>query len=319
MSFRRRRLAAVVLGTAVIVLAVAPGSYAGTGTDPVPDQTVSATPEPTDSPAPTPAATPAATPESTPESTPEATPESTPEATPEATPVPTDTPAATPEASPESAPAPIAASESSIETVGGGTTVAAIPPKDLTDGFHPRISTLTRADLPYTYRAGCPVGPSRLRLLQVTYLGFDHKKHRGEIVVNAAALNDVSAVFHRALEHRFPIRTMHRVDFFRGSDIRSMEHDNTSAFNCRHVTGNPTRLSQHSYGNAVDVNTRENPYVTGSRVYPSTSRTYLNRSNVRRGMLLRSGVIPREFARLGWPWGARWSHPDYQHFSSNGK
>jgi hypothetical protein len=132
-------------------------------------------------------------------------------------------------------------------------------------------------------------------------------------------VTDVSAVFKRAHKARFPIKRMSRVDNFRGSDERSMIANNTSAFNCRHVVGNPSRLSQHSYGNAVDVNTRQNPYVTGSRVYPPGAGTYLNRSNVRKGMLTRSGPIPREFASRGWPWGARWAHPDYQHFSSNGR
>jgi D-alanyl-D-alanine carboxypeptidase len=61
-----------------------------------------------------------------------------------------------------------------------------------------------------------------------------------------------------------------------------------------------------------------NPYVVGRRVYPSFAKTYLNRSKVRTGMITRSGVIASMMRRNGWPWGARWSDPDYQHFSSNG-
>jgi hypothetical protein len=197
------------------------------------------------------------------------------------------------------------------ETV--GTNAAAAVPFDV------KVSTLSRGDLPYTYRPGCPVGPAGLRRLTLTTYGFDKKLHHGEIVVRTSAVDDVTAVFKQALENHFPIRLMRPVDRYHGSDVKSMEKDNTSAFNCRHVTGNPSRLSQHSYGNAVDVNTRENPYVTGSRVYPATSRTFLNRSNLRKGMLIKSGPIPKEFARLHWPWGARWGHPDYQHFSSNGR
>jgi hypothetical protein len=102
------------------------------------------------------------------------------------------------------------------------------------------------------------------------------------------------------------------------SDIAAMKADNTSAFNCRPVTGNPYRVSQHSYGNAIDVNTVRNPYVVGSRVYPGFARPYLNRSRVRTGMITRGGVLATKMRQLGWPWGARWSHPDYQHFSANG-
>jgi hypothetical protein len=97
-----------------------------------------------------------------------------------------------------------------------------------------------------------------------------------------------------------------------------MNRGNTSAFNCRPVTGSRFRVSQHSYGNAIDINTIENPYVTGSTVYPSGSRTYLDRSPYRRGMIVRGGVVADTMRNLGWLWGARWSHPDYQHFSSNG-
>ena len=32
----------------------------------------------------------------------------------------------------------------------------------------------------------------------------------------------------------------------------------------------------------------------------------------------RVGVLATTMQRVGWPWGARWSHPDYQHFSANG-
>jgi len=137
---------------------------------------------------------------------------------------------------------------------------------------------------------------------------------------------DILRVFRAAFTERFPIRSMRPTDAFyaRGrrtptrSDVAAMRADNTSAFNCRPVTGNPYRVSQHSYGNAIDINTVRNPYVVGRRVYPSFARTYLNRADVRTGMITRSGVIATMMRRNGWPWGARWSHPDYQHFSSNG-
>ena len=38
---------------------------------------------------------------------------------------------------------------------------------------------------------------------------------------------------------RFPIRQMRLVDAYGADDRRSMAADNTSAFNCRFVAGNP--------------------------------------------------------------------------------
>ncbi len=75
---------------------------------------------------------------------------------------------------------------------------------------------------------------------------------------------------------RFPVRSMRPTDvFYAGgrrtptqSDVAAMKADNTSAFNCRPVTGNPYRVSQHSYGNAIDINTVRNPYVVGPTRLP---------------------------------------------------
>jgi len=176
---------------------------------------------------------------------------------------------------------------------------------------------LARADLPYTYRAGCPVTPTRLRRIAMNYWSFDTGRlMRGSLIARSSSTADLRAVFTRMFNAHFPIHKMAPVDLYKGSDVRSMAADNTSAFNCRSVTGNPYRVSQHSYGNAIDINTYENPYVTSGHVYPS--RHFLGRSPYRKGMILRRGVVQRAFTAAGWLWGARWSHPDYQHFSSNG-
>jgi hypothetical protein len=185
---------------------------------------------------------------------------------------------------------------------------------------------LTRSAVRWSYRAGCPVKPSGLRRITINRFTYGHMVARGSLVVRAGAVPDLLRVFKASFASRFPVRSMKPTDaFYAGgrrtptqSDVAAMKADNTSAFNCRPVTGNPYRVSQHSYGNAIDINTVRNPYVVGSTVYPSFARTYLDRSHVRTGMITRSGVIASTMRRNGWPWGARWSHPDYQHFSANG-
>jgi hypothetical protein len=185
---------------------------------------------------------------------------------------------------------------------------------------------LSRADVPYSYRPGCPVKPQRLRRISMNYYDYQGRVHRGRLIVSAAAVKPLLDVFRAGFKARFPLKKVKPTDVYyakgkrspSGSDVAAMKAGNTSAFNCRPVTGNPYRQSQHSYGNAIDINTFENPYVTSSRVYPSTARSYLNRSTYRTGMILRSGVLARTMRRNGWSWGARWAHPDYQHFSANG-
>jgi D-alanyl-D-alanine carboxypeptidase len=179
------------------------------------------------------------------------------------------------------------------------------------------ISPVKRADVRHSWRPGCPVGPSQLRLLRVSHWGFDRRARVGSIVVHAVAAREILAVFRRLYAARFPIRRIQPVEVYRGSDDASMAADNSSGFNCRFVSGT-RRWSQHAYGLAIDVNPVENPYVHGGIVEPPAGRRYLDRSHVRPGMAVPNGVLVRAFAAIGWSWGGRWSPPDYQHFSATG-
>jgi hypothetical protein len=170
-----------------------------------------------------------------------------------------------------------------------------------------------------SWHRGCPVPLRALHLVHLTYLGFDREAHRGRLVVHRRWADEMVDVFRRLYERRFPIRRMRLVDRYDADDRESMRHDNTSAFNCRFVAGT-TRWSQHAYGRAIDINPVENPYVDGSYVSPRRGRRYLDRSRVRRGMIVKRDVVWRAFHRIGWEWGGSWSSAkDYQHFSANGR
>jgi D-alanyl-D-alanine carboxypeptidase len=183
--------------------------------------------------------------------------------------------------------------------------------------FHGTISKVTRTELRYSYRPGCPVSPAQLRRLEVSYWGFDRKRRVGSIVVRDTAARDVLSVFRKLYAARFPIRRLRLVEAYKGSDDASMAADNTSGFNCRYVSGS-RRWSQHAYGLAIDINPVENPFVHGGRVEPPAGRRYLDRTRVRPGMVVTGDVVVRAFAAIGWRWGGRWSTPDYQHFSATG-
>ena len=182
--------------------------------------------------------------------------------------------------------------------------------------FNAEIAPVRWDELRYSYRAGCPVGPAKLRTIHVSYWGFDGRAHTGSIVVAGRVAKDVVEVFRRLWAQRFPIRRLQPVSAYRGSDDASMAADNTSGFNCRFV-GGTTRWSMHAYGEAIDVNTVENPYVRGSTVSPPAGRAYLDRSRYRKGMAVPGGVLVQAFASVGWKWGAAFG--DYQHFSTTGR
>ena len=204
----------------------------------------------------------------------------------------------------------------------GHRAVSARVPVMVEARFDPVVRRVTAEDVPHTWRPGCPVGPAGLRAIRMNYWDYRGRLQRGTLIGATYVVDDYIAVFRRAFETKFPIKKMYPADRYGGVDERAMRAGNTSAFNCRHVTGNPYRMSQHSYGNAIDINTFENPYVTGSRVYPPKAAVpYYHRRQHNLGdpgvITSRSSIAQALWAR-GWAWGARWSLPDYQHWSSNG-
>jgi len=190
--------------------------------------------------------------------------------------------------------------------------------------YHAQVAVLSpaerRAMTPKVWRPGCPVALSDLRRVTLTYVGFDGRAHTGALIVNRAVAAPVARAFGDLYAARFPIRRMVPIEAYGGSDFGSIEADNTSAFNCRSATGS-SHWSEHAYGEAIDIDPIENPYVdNGSTSHPA-SRPYVDRARVRTraGVIADGGVVTRAFARIGWGWGGRWSGPrDYQHVSASG-
>jgi hypothetical protein len=203
--------------------------------------------------------------------------------------------------------------------VGAGLAAGTAPATAAPPEFTAQVSKPRWSELRYSYRAGCPVGPSELRTIQLSYWGFDGRPRFGKLVVNRGVAHDVVTVFRRLYAARFPIRRMVPVSRYRGSDDASMAADNTSGFNCRFVAGT-SRWSMHAYGLAIDVNPVENPYVSGGRVSPPAGTRYLDRSRRASGLALAGGVLVQAFAAVGWKWGGHWrGSVDYQHFSTTGR
>lgn len=165
------------------------------------------------------------------------------------------------------------------------------------------------------WHPGCPVSFSQLRVLTVSHWGFDRRVHGGELVVNAAVAAPLRSVFRRMYALRFPIRRI---------DPVNLNGDVTASFECRNAAPSPCpgskptgHWSEHAYGEAVDVNPRENPYTGCGRTRDPGSIPYLRRRPARPGMVTSSVVAA--FRSIGWGWGGAWSGTkDYMHFSANG-
>jgi len=185
------------------------------------------------------------------------------------------------------------------------SSVAAISP-----GFRAQMTSWHR---------GCPVPLSDLRLVRVSFWGFDGRAHSGTLIVDRSYASPVVKALRALYYKRFPIRRMQPVEAYGSSDARSMAADNTSAFNCRGVAGSSS-WSEHAYGRAIDINPLENPEVRRGVVSPPGGRAYLDRRRWKKGMIHAGDSAVRAFEAVGWHWGGYWhSLQDYQHFSWNGR
>jgi hypothetical protein len=181
--------------------------------------------------------------------------------------------------------------------------------------FTSSVEPISTERLGVTWRPGCPVGADALRLVTITYAQFEGGPATGELIVAAEAVDDVVAAFRDLYAARFPIRKMITMEAYGGDDERASAEDNTSGFNCRNVLGTD-RWSQHSYGLAIDINPLENPYLVGGEIRPPAGAEYLDRTDVRPGMIVEGDVVFRAFTSRGFEWGGFFvSTPDYQHFA----
>src|SRR5260221_9081250 len=105
--------------------------------------------------------------------------------------------------------------------------------------LHPFVTSVrplpapVKAELTGRYwHSNCPVPLSGLRLLTLTYFGFDGKPHTGQLVVNAQAAAPLARVFRKLYALRFPIRHMLLADYGPASS-QPADGDVTASFECR--------------------------------------------------------------------------------------
>jgi D-alanyl-D-alanine carboxypeptidase len=195
-------------------------------------------------------------------------------------------------------------------------TVRALPG----EGFTARVTAPAPREViaRSSWRPGCPVGPEELTWLRLAFWGFDDRRHTGELLVHEDAAQDLVSVFEQLYEARFPMEELTVVTRKELDAPPTGDGNTTTAFACRPTTGGTT-YSQHAYGLAVDVNSFQNPYVSGDLVLPELASAYLDRTEERPGMIEPSSPVVQAFAAIGWEWGGSWrSLKDYQHFSENG-
>jgi len=148
-------------------------------------------------------------------------------------------------------------------------------------------------------------------LIDVEYYNFEEKLCRGQLVINKAVKQDIVDAFELIKKIKFPIEKVVPIVEYNWDDESSMHDNNTSAFNYRFVA-NTTRLSNHSWGRAIDINPVQNPAVyKDGRIAPNNGSYNIKA----KGTLTSDHEIVKFFKSRGWRWGGDWtSLKDYQHF-----
>ncbi len=166
--------------------------------------------------------------------------------------------------------------------------------------------------------ADAKISLSELRYVHVLYADFDGNTAEGELICNEKIAGDLLEIFEELYRNDYRIEKIRLIDEYDGDDTASITDNNTSCFNYRVVEGT-TRLSNHAYGLAIDINPFYNPYVhyvDGREVIsPEGSEAYADRSASFPYKIDREDLCYRLFTEHGFTWGGEWnSVKDYQHF-----
>ena len=170
-----------------------------------------------------------------------------------------------------------------------------------------------------SYPVDCKVALDDLRYVGVLYIDFDGQEQVGELICNTKIAQDLVEVFYELYKSDYAIESIKLVDEFNGDDTASMVANNTSCFNYRYVEGT-TRMSNHAYGLAIDLNPLYNPYITYNKdmtvnVSPVEGTPYADRSQAFPYKIDEDDLACKLFKEHGFKWGGNWNNSkDYQHF-----
>lgn len=157
-----------------------------------------------------------------------------------------------------------------------------------------------------------------LAYVHVLHYDFQAQVQEGELICNQSIAQDLVDIFYVLYENQYPIEKIRLIDEYEADDEASMADNNTSCFNYRTVPGR-TKLSNHSYGCAIDINPLYNPYVRTSGgkelISPDNAVPYADRSADFPYKIDRNDLCYKIFTEHGFDWGGAWnSSKDYQHF-----
>lgn len=151
-----------------------------------------------------------------------------------------------------------------------------------------------------------------IRSVEVKYLDFNNDVRYGTIEVHRKISREVIDIFDEIFNAGFKIEKINPISLYDYSDKESVLNNNTSGYNFRKIKGT-NKLSSHSFGFAIDINPKQNPYV-----HPKAFN-FFTYDPLELGAIIEDSKIVDIFKSRNWTWGGDWKYPDYQHFQKNYK
>lgn len=152
----------------------------------------------------------------------------------------------------------------------------------------------------------------RQRIIKVFYYSFDNLLHQGQIVVDVDLVTQVKEAFDLIRKTKFPVKSV--IPFvdrrLMSEEEISKSKNNSSAFNYRLIAGT-SKLSNHAFGRAFDINPQFNPLIKDGQVLPLSAK-YDTKVP---GTVIGNEEFVVYLKSLGWDWGGDWTDlKDYMHF-----
>ena len=115
-----------------------------------------------------------------------------------------------------------------------------------------------------------------LSYLEIPYYDINDHLQTGEMIVHQKLADEVLLIFQELYQIKYPIERMELVDNFDANDWKSIQANNTSAFNYRKANDGQRdldNLSNHAYGKCIDINPLVNPYIINYHSHNATPYT----------------------------------------------
>lgn len=170
----------------------------------------------------------------------------------------------------------------------------------------------------------------KLRYLNVPHYNFSMHVVIGEIIVAEKIADEVLEIFANLFNLKYPIEKMVLIDRFYDRlntklntlDKVSMAYNNSYGFCYRKIEGE-NRLSNHSFGTAIDLNPVINPYISiDGSVSPDEGSNFVDRNRKykiieNKAIILKGDEVYNIFKQYDFSWGGEiWTDRcfDYHHF-----